>query len=109
MPRADLKGVVQIAAGQLFFPTNGHDVDFLFSHARCHDHGTVQDEVRRPFNGAGGYGGGTARLQVQPAYGFRLFVLGPVAVVERAVAVGQAVVLSPFRGEFRYLAGNGVY
>ena len=56
MPRADLKGVVQIAAGQLFFPTNGHDVDFLFSHARCHDHGTVQDEVRRPFNGAGGYG-----------------------------------------------------
>jgi len=83
-------------------------VDFLFRHARNHDHGVIQDKVRRAFNGTGGCRRGTPRFQVQPADGFRFFVLGPVAVVKGVVTVHQAVVLPPFLGEFRDFPGDGV-
>lgn len=65
-PAARIRGI-KAEQPCLFFPANGHDVDFLFRHARNHHHGVIQDKVRRPFNRAGGYRGGTPRLQIQPA------------------------------------------
>ena len=77
---ARIRGIKAEQPG-LFFSANGHDVDFLFRHARNHHHGVIQDKVRRSFNWAGGYRGGTPRLQIQPADSFRFFIFGPVAVV----------------------------
>ena len=108
MPPADRIRGIKAEQPCLFFPANGHDVDFLFRHARNHHHGVIQDKVRRPFNRAGGYRGRTPRLQIQPADSFRFFILGPVTVVKGVVTVNQSVILPPFLGKFRNFPGNGV-